>query len=111
MAKSQKVATTKSNRVTATKSRRVGNEPVVTLNYSFSTTPREMKHLLLCCGLLVKYHKYEFSISKGLHHLSEVFGPDSIDGKPEFYLSLFLLEGVSPFPSQTSFEMFCMTSM
>lgn len=40
------------------------DEPVVSLNYLCSTTHREMKILLLCCGLLAKHHKYEFSISE-----------------------------------------------
>ncbi|KAH1082975.1 hypothetical protein J1N35_022736 [Gossypium stocksii] len=71
-----------------------GDEPVVSLNYLCPTTHQEMKILLLCRGLLVEHHKYEFSIPKGSHNLSEVFNPVSTDGRPEFYLVLFLLEDI-----------------
>ncbi|PPR84915.1 hypothetical protein GOBAR_AA35795 [Gossypium barbadense] len=42
--------------------------------------------------LLTKHHKYEFNIPKGSHHVSKVFGPDSTGRRPQFFLSLFLLE-------------------
>lgn len=51
-----------------------------------------MKNVLLCCGLLVKHHKYEFSISEGLHHVSKVLGVDTTDTRLGFYLISFLLE-------------------
>lgn len=67
------------------KLREKGNdEPIVSLRYQCSTIHQVMKNLLLSRGLLTKHHKYEFSIREGSHHVSEVFCPYSISGRPGF---------------------------
>ncbi|KAB2046360.1 hypothetical protein ES319_D01G228000v1 [Gossypium barbadense] len=51
----------------------------VSLSYQCFTTNRAMKNLQLCHSLLAKHDKYEFSISKKSHHVSEMLSPESTD--------------------------------